>query len=68
VFAPRLPGGWSRYAFKLRVRAAQLQVEVDTTQCRYRLLEGDVLALQHRDVPLRLTASDPHASFPVTSA
>jgi alpha,alpha-trehalose phosphorylase len=67
VFAPRLPGGWSRYAFKLRVRAAQLQVEVDTTQCRYRLLEGDVLALQHRDVPLRLTASDPHASFPVTS-
>jgi alpha,alpha-trehalose phosphorylase len=67
AFAPHLPSAWRRYAFRLRVRAAQLHVEVDATQCRYRLVEGDDLALQHRGASLRLTTSDPLASLPMPS-
>lgn len=68
TFAPHLPAAWSRYAFRLRVGAAQLQIEIDATHCRYWLVEGDVLVLQHRGVPLRLSASEPIASLPATSS
>ncbi|HEY9067984.1 MAG TPA: glycosyl hydrolase family 65 protein [Burkholderiaceae bacterium] len=66
AFAPHLPAAWSRYAFKLRVGAAQLRIEVDAEACRYRLLEGDIIALQHRGIGVELTADAPSASFRAT--
>ena len=64
AFAPHLPQQWSRYAFKLRVGAAQLRVGVDRAGCHYELLAGDTLALQHCGSALLLSAAHPFASFP----
>ena len=66
TFAPHLPAAWSRCAFKLRIGAAQLHIEIDAQACRYRLLEGEVIALQHRGVAVELTADDPVVSFETT--
>jgi len=65
AFAPQLPARWTRYAFKLRVGAAQLQVCVDTNGCHYQLVEGDDLSLKHRGADLLLTRNHPFASFPM---
>lgn len=68
AFAPQLPVHWTRYAFKLRVGAAQLQVCVDTRGTHYQLVDGDELALKHRGVPVMLTRNHPYASFPMPGA
>ncbi len=68
VFAPRLPARWSRCAFKLRIGAAQLQVEMDRGATHYRLVEGEALALRHGDVPVHLTRTAPLATFTAASA
>lgn len=67
AFAPQLPARWTRYAFKLRVGAAQLQVCVDTRGCHYQLVDGDELALKHRDAAVTLTRNHPYASFPMSA-
>jgi alpha,alpha-trehalose phosphorylase len=66
AFAPQLPTRWTRYAFKLRVGAAQLQVCVDTAGCHYQLVEGDELSLKHRGADVLLTRNHPFASFPMS--
>jgi alpha,alpha-trehalose phosphorylase len=60
-FAPTLPARWRRYAFRLRVGAAQLQVSVDGDGVEYRLLHGAALAFEHRGEPLALSAEQPVA-------
>lgn len=67
AFAPHLPPAWSRYAFKLRVGAAQLRASVDRRGCHYELLAGDSLALQHHGARVLLTTAHPFASFPATT-
>ena len=67
TFAPHLPAAWSRFAFRLRVGAAQLQVSVDRAGCHYRLLHGSALALRHRGQDVELSADQPLVAFPVST-
>ncbi|ACY98362.1 MULTISPECIES: glycoside hydrolase family 65 protein [Thermomonospora] len=46
-FAPRLPGGISRLAFRMRYRGRRLCVTVTSEQARYELHEGDPITLTH---------------------
>ena len=64
AFAPQLPAGWRRYAFKLRVAGAQLYVGVDKLGVHYQLLEGEQVLLKHFAQPLMLTRTAARASFP----
>jgi len=54
-FAPTLPDKWDSYRFKLHVRGALLEVQVDAGGASYRLLRGERLALAHRGKPFELT-------------
>jgi alpha,alpha-trehalose phosphorylase len=63
AFAPQLPRAWTRYAFRLRVGAAQLRLVVDEHGSHYRLIEGTTLALQHNGQPLTLHADQPLSIF-----
>jgi alpha,alpha-trehalose phosphorylase len=66
AFAPHLPLSWSRYAFQLRIGAAQLRVEVDAHECRYRLLDGNAVSLRHFGNAVQLTPDQPAASLPTS--
>ncbi|WP_242902159.1 glycoside hydrolase family 65 protein [Actinomadura terrae] len=46
-FAPRLPGGISRLAFRMRYRDNRLRVNVTAEAATYELLEGPGLKLRH---------------------
>ncbi|WP_242887364.1 glycoside hydrolase family 65 protein [Actinomadura litoris] len=46
-FAPRLPGGISRLAFRMRYRDNRLRVNVTAEAATYQLLEGPGLKLRH---------------------
>jgi alpha,alpha-trehalose phosphorylase len=46
-FTPRLPGGISRLAFRLRYRGRRLKVTVTAHQAVYELLDGDPLEIVH---------------------
>ncbi|APW40531.1 hypothetical protein RD110_07355 [Rhodoferax koreense] len=65
AFSPTLPPGWQRYAFKLRLGQAQLQVEVQAHGCRYRLVDGESLRLVHRGEELVLTRAEPERTMPL---
>ncbi|MBS0340580.1 MAG: glycoside hydrolase family 65 protein [Proteobacteria bacterium] len=67
AFAPQLPNGWKRYAFKLKTAGAQLRVCVDHLGTHYQLLHGAELSLMHRGETVLLTRAAPRASFPVPS-
>lgn len=67
TFAPQLPNGWKRYAFKLKTAGAQLRVCVDSLGTHYQLIEGMALSLKHRGEMVVLTRSNPRASFPVST-
>ena len=58
-FAPRLPGGIDRLAFHLVYRGRRLRVEVTATEARYRLLDGEPLAVQHHGEGITLVAERP---------
>jgi alpha,alpha-trehalose phosphorylase len=64
-FAPRLPGAWRGYRFKLRVRGAQLQVKVAPGEVEYRLVEGERLMLRHGDELVALSAEAPAQCRPL---
>jgi alpha,alpha-trehalose phosphorylase len=64
-FAPRLPGAWRGYRFKLRVRGAQLQVKVAPGEVEYRLVEGERLTLRHGDELVALSAEAPAQCRPL---
>lgn len=74
-FAPTLPSAWQGYGFNLRWRGCALRVDVDAAGVRYRLDEGDALALVHDGVVLTLRSGEqavrplavpapPKAAFP----
>ncbi|GLY72659.1 glycoside hydrolase family 65 protein [Actinoallomurus iriomotensis] len=46
-FTPRLPGGITRLAFRLRYRGRRLKVTVTAHQAVYELLDGDPLEITH---------------------
>ena len=51
-FRPRLPAGWRRLRFRLRVGDAVLEPE----QASYRLLEGSTLEIDHEGETVRVEA------------
>jgi alpha,alpha-trehalose phosphorylase len=59
-FRPKLPAGWRRLRFRLRVHGQILEVDIRPDQVTYHLLTGDGgLDLTHEDEPLRLTPTEP---------
>ena len=64
AFAPQLPNGWKRYAFRLKAGGAQLHVCVDHLGAHYQLVDGLQLTLKHRGESVVLTRTVPCASFP----
>ncbi|QKG26789.1 glycoside hydrolase family 65 central catalytic [Actinomadura verrucosospora] len=46
-FAPRLPGGISRLAFRMRYRGSRVRVEVTGESATYQLLDGPAMRLWH---------------------
>jgi len=57
-FAPRVPEGWMRIAFRLALGSRRLEVELTQQHARYRLAAGDRLVLRHHG---RLVTLDTHA-------
>jgi len=47
TFAPRLPAGWSRLAFRMRVRDSRLRVEVRPQEVEYSVLGDDMEVLHY---------------------
>jgi alpha,alpha-trehalose phosphorylase len=60
TFRPALPPHWHKLRFRLRVRGTLLEVVLTPREALYRLLEGDRLALCHRDARIVLTAGQEH--------
>ena len=58
-FAPRLPRGLDRLAFRMLHRGRRLLVEVDGSSARYTLLEGEAVELLHHATRFTLTADTP---------
>ena len=53
-FAPRLPAGWSRLRFKVRLQGQRLEVDMTPGGTSYTLLEGDGLTIRHFGKPQRV--------------
>jgi alpha,alpha-trehalose phosphorylase len=53
-FAPTLPAKWTGYRFQVHVQGGLLELAVDADGTRYRLLQGERLALAHRGVAVVL--------------
>ncbi|WP_033322691.1 glycosyl hydrolase family 65 protein [Actinomadura atramentaria] len=53
-FAPRLPGGISRLAFRMRYRDNRIKVTITAESARYELLEGPGLKLTHHATDITL--------------
>jgi alpha,alpha-trehalose phosphorylase len=65
-FAPRLPGGITRLAFRVRYRGRRLKVTVTADRAVYELLGGDPLEITHCGEPVALDGGA--VSRPVTPA
>jgi alpha,alpha-trehalose phosphorylase len=65
-FAPQLPAQWTHYAFRLRLRGRQLQLQVRRGEAEYRLLEGESLEFLHGEQTVRLSARQPTQTLPLT--
>lgn len=61
-FRPCLPADWRALRFSLSIRGARLQIEVLQDETRYRLAEGDSLAIRHAGEDILLTAASAAAS------
>jgi alpha,alpha-trehalose phosphorylase len=65
-FSPRLPGGISGLAFRLRYRSRRLKVTINSERARYELIEGDSLSLMHHGKLFKLgPKSTEHAIPPI---
>jgi alpha,alpha-trehalose phosphorylase len=64
AFRPRLPGGISRLAFRLRFRGRRLKVEVTDRTVGYELLAGDPLEIVHDGRPLGLDGGTVRRDLP----
>ena len=58
-FAPTIPGKWSRYAFRVHVHGALLEVTTEAGGTRYRLVEGERIAFLHHGETIELTQAAP---------
>ncbi|HZC78712.1 MAG TPA: glycosyl hydrolase family 65 protein [Ktedonobacterales bacterium] len=58
-FAPRLPAGIDRLAFRIVFRNRRLRVEVKATDATYQLLAGDPLTVHHHGEAVPLTVDQP---------
>jgi alpha,alpha-trehalose phosphorylase len=56
-FAPRLPEGVTRLAFRLGFQGRCLQVEIGGGTAKYRLLDGEPLDTTHHGEPIRVDAA-----------
>jgi len=57
-FAPRLPDGIERLAFRILFRGRRLRVEVTATEAMYRLLDGSPLKIRHHGDEIILPADE----------
>ncbi|MBC6460942.1 glycoside hydrolase family 65 protein [Actinomadura sp. HBU206391] len=65
-FAPRLPGGITRLAFRMRYRGRRLRVTVTAGSATYELLGGDELTLTHHGEEFVLDGEP--AEWPIPAA
>lgn len=68
AFKPLLPPGWQRFAFRLWVRGAQIEVSVGAGEARYRLLRGSEAEFLHDGQRQRLDAERPLLVLPLAPA
>ena len=59
TFAPRLPNGLDRLAFRAMYRGCSVQVEFDHENATYTLLSGDTLATRHHGEAIEVTSDAP---------
>lgn len=65
AFKPLLPTAWQRYAFRVQVREAQLEVSVSAEGACYRLLQGQALEFLHDGELHRLDVQHPLRTLPL---
>jgi len=58
-FDPRLPSRLARISFRLVYRGRRLRVDVDATEVRYELQDGDPLEILHHDEAITLRRDQP---------
>jgi alpha,alpha-trehalose phosphorylase len=58
TFHPHLPSALTALRFRMIVRGRNLMVEVTPEHARYRLLEGEPLAIEHHGEPVTVTTDD----------
>ncbi|TDR31139.1 glycoside hydrolase family 65 protein [Hydromonas duriensis] len=56
-FSPFLPKQWTHYQFNVRIKNCLLQVRIDKSEATYRLLEGATLDIEHKGMPVQITAA-----------
>lgn len=59
LFAPQLPAGIDRLAFRILFRGRRLLVEVTPTYATYRLLAGDPLTVRHHGEEISVAVEQP---------
>ncbi|MGD9695789.1 MAG: glycoside hydrolase family 65 protein [Thermoleophilia bacterium] len=59
TFAPRLPDGIDRLAFRVRFRDSVLRVDVGPDEATYTLISGDAIETSHHGEPIRVAPGDP---------
>jgi alpha,alpha-trehalose phosphorylase len=67
-FKPQLPARWSRYAFRLWLRGAQLELIVTAGQASYRLVQGEQAEFLHHGTPQRVDRERPLLQLPLSPA
>ncbi|MFI9009281.1 glycoside hydrolase family 65 protein [Actinosynnema sp. NPDC053489] len=59
AFAPRLPPGLSRMAFRMSFRRTRLAVEVEGGSVTYRIVAGEALRTSHHGEPIVVAPGEP---------
>lgn len=67
-FAPRLPSGITRLAFRIRYRSRRLLVSVFPDYAEYQLLEGEPITVNHHGVPVTISLEMTQHKIPPTPA
>lgn len=58
-FSPRLPAAWRRLAFRIRIGASRLRVEITPAEATYTLESGPPVALRHFNDAVAVQESQP---------
>jgi alpha,alpha-trehalose phosphorylase len=64
-FKPLLPPSWQRFAFRLMVRGAQIELSVSAGRAHYRLLKGREAEFLHDGQRQRLDSDHPELTLPL---